>query len=206
MSTGRWSNTRIKFVGISRTATVIGRKPPCLENGLLSAFHPGPRVVLGCTTEKFFVKLRLRAAEADSLVTMIGHPLPIVRFEQFGQITTERIDRLLNHWQRFRVQERVKLNGSFLIGRFPRRVFLLGGHQITPRQLEIDSSPSITNQVYHTSPDIVELVADENAEAPSCTVTKAEGAKCTRRWCWGTSVGKRSDHPEMFRRCVKAVA
>jgi len=52
----------------------------------------------------------------------------------------------------------------------------------------------------------LELVEDENAEAPSYVVTKAEGAKCKRCWRWETSVGEHSDHPEICGRCVEAVA
>ena len=37
------------------------------------------------------------------------------------------------------------------------------------------------------------------------TVTKAEGAKCTRCWRWETSVGEHSKHPEICGRCVEAV-
>ena len=52
----------------------------------------------------------------------------------------------------------------------------------------------------------LELVEEENAEAPTYTVTKAEGAKCKRCWRWETSVGEHSDHPEICGRCVEAVA
>ena len=52
----------------------------------------------------------------------------------------------------------------------------------------------------------LELVEDENAEAPAYVVTKAEGAKCKRCWRWETSVGEHNDHPEICGRCVGAVA
>ena len=52
----------------------------------------------------------------------------------------------------------------------------------------------------------LELVEEENAEAPTYTVTKAEGIKCKRCWRWETSVGELSDHPEICGRCVEAVA
>jgi isoleucyl-tRNA synthetase len=52
----------------------------------------------------------------------------------------------------------------------------------------------------------LKLVADENTEASTYTVTKAEGAKCKRCWRWETSVGEHSDHPEICGRCVEAVA
>ena len=51
----------------------------------------------------------------------------------------------------------------------------------------------------------LELVEDESKEAPNYTVTKAEGAKCTRCWRWEISVGEHNDHPEICERCVEAV-
>ena len=51
----------------------------------------------------------------------------------------------------------------------------------------------------------LELVADGNAEVPTYTVAKAEGAKCTRCWRLETSVGDHNDHPEICGRCVEAV-
>ncbi len=50
------------------------------------------------------------------------------------------------------------------------------------------------------------LVADPNAETITCTVTKAEGAKCTRCWRWEETVGQHEAHPECCTRCVEAVA
>ena len=51
----------------------------------------------------------------------------------------------------------------------------------------------------------LELVEEENAEAPSYVVTKAEGAKCKRCWRWETSVVDHNDHPEICERGVEAV-
>ena len=51
----------------------------------------------------------------------------------------------------------------------------------------------------------LELVADENTEGSSYTVTKAAGAKCTRCWRWEETVGQHEAHPECCSRCVDAV-
>ena len=51
----------------------------------------------------------------------------------------------------------------------------------------------------------LELVADENTEVSSYTVSKAKGAKCTRCWRWEESVGQHETQPEICERCVDAV-
>jgi isoleucyl-tRNA synthetase len=50
------------------------------------------------------------------------------------------------------------------------------------------------------------LAEDKSAEAATYTVTKAEGAKCTRCWRWEETVGQHEAHPEICDRCVEAVA
>ncbi|MFP6902895.1 MAG: class I tRNA ligase family protein, partial [Verrucomicrobiia bacterium] len=52
----------------------------------------------------------------------------------------------------------------------------------------------------------LELAEDKSAEAPTYTVTKALGKKCTRCWRWEETVGQHETHPEICGRCVKAVA
>ena len=52
----------------------------------------------------------------------------------------------------------------------------------------------------------LKLTEDRSAEAAVYSVTKAEGAKCTRCWRWEESVGQHKNHPELCTRCVDAVA
>ena len=49
------------------------------------------------------------------------------------------------------------------------------------------------------------LIEDENNDAPSYVVSKAEGAKCTRCWRWEETVGQHAAHPECCTRCVEAI-
>ena len=49
------------------------------------------------------------------------------------------------------------------------------------------------------------LVEDEENDAPSYVVSKAEGAKCTRCWRWEETVGQHAAHPECCTRCVEAI-
>ena len=50
------------------------------------------------------------------------------------------------------------------------------------------------------------LVEDEENDAPSYVVSKAEGAKCTRCWRWEETVGQHETHPECCTRCVEAIS
>ena len=52
----------------------------------------------------------------------------------------------------------------------------------------------------------LKLTEDRSAETAVYSVTKAEGAKCTRCWRWEESVGQHKNHPELCTRCVDAVA
>jgi isoleucyl-tRNA synthetase len=50
------------------------------------------------------------------------------------------------------------------------------------------------------------LVEDEENDAPSYVVSKAEGAKCTRCWRWEETVGQHEAHSECCTRCVEAIS
>ena len=51
----------------------------------------------------------------------------------------------------------------------------------------------------------VSAVNDGNDENPEIQVTKAEGEKCERCWCYSETVGKDAQHPTLCARCASVV-
>jgi isoleucyl-tRNA synthetase len=153
--------------------------------------------VLSFTAEEVWQAMPGRASKAESVFLETFRPTP----------APEGAEALLARWERLlevrRLVTKALEGAKGEIGKSLEAAVTIGADPATAAFLASFGEAQL-KEVFIVSG--LEVLEDPGATAPTVSVRRAAGRKCSRCWCWSAGVGSATAHPEVCPRCAEALA